>query len=452
MLEPDQIADFRHRAEVIARRLTATPILPAVVAAVLGLYQIGQLSIWLDEAFSVAAARLPTRELLHLLIDSEMHASPYYLALHFWTALGTGEAAVRSLSVVFGVVAVVTTFYVGRRYGVGFAAALILACFPYFIRYEQEARTYTLSIAGSAMSTLLYLRMVDLSSLPRTAMYWVAAAAMIYIHPLSALAVVAHGVHYLFVARADLKRAALVYGPIAVAWLPMVVFAINHPGKIAWIQPTTVDRAVEAMLTLGGGAVLTGAVLVLLALGMRRDLPAIWLLLPVVGVFAISILVQPVLNAPYMLFVLPAGAVILARNRRIAVAGLLCLSLIGTFNWYDQGTKNDWRSAAAWMTSAVQPGDGVVFAPDYLRLAIGYYARVGDPLYRARPWSEADLAGGPTDLAGIEARSRIWLVEGHGRELPDDVRAALAAFEVAEVRGYTHNSISVTLLERPATP
>lgn len=418
------------------------------IAVVLGLWSLGTQSLWLDEAFSVAAARLPTADLLALLWTSEMHASPYYLSLHVWLWFGDGEAVVRALSVAFGALAVFATFHVGKRYGVGWPAALILAVFPYFIQYEQEARTYTMFVAGSAISSLLYLRLVERWGIARAIAYVVAAALMIYIHPLAAMVVVAHAIHLLLVVRRPLPQALAVYATVGLCWLPMVRFAMSHSGKIAWIPPTDVDRSVNALLYLGGGSLVAGVLLVMLALGMRRDLPALWLIVPIVGVFVMSVLVQPVLEPKYMLGVLPAAAVIAARNRPAAIGVLVALSLVGVVNWYEHGQKADWRSAAAWVASDVQAGDGVVFAPTYMRMAFGYYARVGDPLHAARSWSAPDIGGGPTDLAGIHGRQRLWLVEGHGRELPDDVRTALAVFRVVETRDFGGAAVRVSLLEQ----
>src|SRR4051794_32995196 len=103
------------------------PLVPALVALVLGLIGIGDKSLWQDEAFSAATARLPTLDLVSYLAHNELHASPHYMLVNVWSALGTGEMQLRLLSVVVGVIGVVATYYVGLRYGVAFLAALLLA-------------------------------------------------------------------------------------------------------------------------------------------------------------------------------------------------------------------------------------------------------------------------------------------------------------------------------------
>ncbi|HYI21791.1 MAG TPA: glycosyltransferase family 39 protein [Candidatus Limnocylindrales bacterium] len=440
------------RSRELWRRMTATPAIPMTIALLLGLYAIDAKSFWFDEGFSVGMSRLPTEQLLERMQNFEMQFSPYYLALHAWFALGESEAVIRGLSVAFGVIGVAATFYVGRRYGVAFAAALILAVSSMLIEYEQEARGYTMLVAGSAVSTLLFLRLLERPGRLRALLYFLAGAALIYVFPLGALVVVAHGL-WLVVDARDLPRAlrariGLIFPAIAVAWIPMLLFALTHP-QIQWMTPTTLEDVTAAALHLSGGWILLALIVVMLATGMRRDLPALWLLVPLIGTIAITLLIQPVHQARYFIAILPPAAIILARNPRIAVVGLVALSLATVSAVYSERPKADWRSAAAYVASEVQPGDGIVFAPSFIRTTFGYYAHVGDPLFAASPWKRSDLTGGPPDIPGILARERIWLVRNDRPEMPDSVRNALATFSVAETRDFYKGKVLVDLLVKP---
>jgi mannosyltransferase len=431
------------------------PLIPALVAAALGLYRIGDKSIWLDEAFSVAVARLPTSELLLYLWRSELHASPYYVALHPWLVLGEGEAQVRALSVVFGVVAVLATYAVGRRYGVAFPAALVLAVAPYFVQFEQEARGYTLLAAWSAISTLAYLRLIEQPGRLRGAVYLATAGAIIYVHPLGAFVVVAHGLMTLLRAAPPLRwRMMALFGLIAVAWLPMVRFAASHREKIAWIEPPTPLSVTQDLIALGGGALVAGALVILLAFGFRRDLTALWLLVPIAGTLLISLTIQPALQPKYLIGVLPAAAIIAARNRPVALVILIALSLVAVGDWYVNGTKDDWRSGAAWVEEQLEPGDGIAFASANMRLAFGYYAKIGEPVYAAIPWGEHYPfgQGAPLDLDAIAQKQRIWLVQGHGRDAPAALWQALEQFEVASSRDWGRSGPYIELLVRGPSP
>jgi hypothetical protein len=178
---------------------------------------------------------------------------------------------------------------------------------------------------------------------------------------------------------------------------------------------------------------------------------AAWLLVPLLGTLAISFFVQPALQPKYLIALLPAAAIILARNRSVVIAALLVVSLLGVGNWYATGIKADWRSAGAWVQQQVQPGDGIVFEPNYLRIAFGYYARVAEPVDAALPWSAFDLQGARADIPAMLAKQRIWLVQGYAgdAQVPGDVQAALDQFGVVDERFFGGNQVRISLLEKP---
>jgi len=440
------------RARHLVAAATATPLIPMAIAAVLGLFTIGSKSIWLDEAFSIAAARLPTLDLLSFLWRFELHASPYYLLLQPWLTLGTGEAITRSLAVVFGVVAVAATFAVGKRYGVAFPAALLLSVMPLFVAYEQEVRVYTLAAAWSAIATLAYLRLTEAPSRLRAVVYVLCGALTIYIHPLVALVIAAHAVAAVTLDANKLSRRWLVaiYAMIAISWVPMFRFMLMHRDKISWIPPLTPGLFLDYLIVLAGGLLLAVAAAVLIAIGLRRDLVTIWLVVPVIGAVLISIVVQPVIQARYLLIILPAAAIIIARNRPILVGTFIVLCLVGVANWYAYGVKDDWRTMAAWVSAESQPGDGIIFAPHYERLPFEYYAKVDEPLYPKTAWTDRYMPAMGLDININPAAEnpRIWVVEEHGNRLPPDVAAVVDNYTTVESRTFGPDGPVIRLMER----
>lgn len=441
------------RLAAVGRRLAATPLLPALVAAVLGLFRIGDKPLWLDETTAVAIARLPTAEMLAHLWRVELHAAPYYIALHPWLALGDSPAAIRSLSVVFGVLAVVATWAIGRRYGVGLAAALLLAIAPIFVEFEQEARGYTLLMAGSALSTLLLLRLLERPGRWRAGAYVVVAAGLIYVHPLASLVVFAHALWFALGAEPRWRwRLLALYLPIVAGWLPMIRFALLNRDRIAWVPPTTLDNTLDALATVGGGLVLAPLVAVLLAVQLRRDPLALWLIVPIVGTIVASLVIQPMLQPRYLLAVVPAAAIILARNPRPLLVGLALICLVGVWNWYEKAdAKDDWSQISAFVGERLEPGDGIVFAPDYLRAGFGFHLRAGESIWPPLEWSVSDLRHGPLEeaLARLEAAPRVWLVRGHAADAPAELEAALAQLSATDQRDFSGpHHVRVTLLIR----
>ena len=171
----------------------------AVFAAAVVLRFWARSDLWLDEAQTVAIAKLPLARIPAAL---RQDGSPplYYFLLHFWMrAFGTSDVAVRSLSGVFGVAALPLMWLAARRTGaraagfpgsrshghaVAWAATLVLAVSPFAVRYSTEARMYTMVVAlvlcghlalGSALERPTLARLAALavvSGLLMLSHYW----------------------------------------------------------------------------------------------------------------------------------------------------------------------------------------------------------------------------------------------------------------------------------------
>jgi mannosyltransferase len=105
--------------------------------------------LWLDEAQTVAIARLPLGDLAEGLRHD---GSPplFYVILHVWMRIfGDGDLAVRFLSGLFSVAALPLMWVAGRRLGgrtVAWSALILLAASPFAVRYATEVRQYSLVV------------------------------------------------------------------------------------------------------------------------------------------------------------------------------------------------------------------------------------------------------------------------------------------------------------------
>jgi mannosyltransferase len=160
-------------------------LLILLLAFGLRFYHLGAQSFWNDEGTSVAMAQ---RDLVTIARDAaqDIHPPLYYWLLSGWVGLfGTGEAAVRSLSALSGVVVLALTFALGRRLAgpwIALAAALLAAIHPFQVYYAQEARMYMLLAALTAGAVLALVHIVQGASWPAWLALVLLEAAGLYTH------------------------------------------------------------------------------------------------------------------------------------------------------------------------------------------------------------------------------------------------------------------------------
>jgi uncharacterized membrane protein len=228
--------ESRHPALVVA-------VLAATAGLVLRLWPRGPL--WLDEAQSVAFARLPLTSIPHGL--REDGAPPlYYLVLHVWMRVfGDSDVAVRSLSIVASVAfIVVITRYALRAGGTVAAAAtaVVAATTPYAVRYATEARMYALV----ALEVALGLWVLDAALTRPTPRRLVAVAVMsavlLYTHYWSLYLLASVGAVLLLdvwrrrrssqSARSPARAAAAIVagGVLWLPWVPTFRYQAAHTG------------------------------------------------------------------------------------------------------------------------------------------------------------------------------------------------------------------------------
>ena len=137
-------------------------LLVLVVGAILRVYSLGAESFYFDEAYSVWAARHSVTWLLAL-STQRIFPPLYYLLLHFWLVFGESEFAVRSLSVVLGLVSITAIYVLATQLfdtRVGLLSAWLLAISPLHLWFSQEARMYMLVFTLNLCSACLVLSVV----------------------------------------------------------------------------------------------------------------------------------------------------------------------------------------------------------------------------------------------------------------------------------------------------
>ena len=195
----------------------------------------------------------------------------YYLLLHVWMQFaGTGEAATRSLSLLFALLAIPVSFAAGsaafdRRTG-ALAAAGAAGC-PFLTYYAQETRMYSLvvvlSTAACASFVLAFVR-GRTKHVPLLGLYLV---LLLYTHNWglflgAGLALGLIPCWYVSENRSSFWKDALIgfgfAGLLYVPWLPTLLHQVQHTGA-PWLNPPNFGAPVQITKSLLGGGTPTVA-------------------------------------------------------------------------------------------------------------------------------------------------------------------------------------------------
>jgi 4-amino-4-deoxy-L-arabinose transferase-like glycosyltransferase len=205
-------------------------ILVALIAAgaVLRFATLSNQSFWLDEAIAINSARLDFSGLFDSLAHTEGNPPLYFLLLDGWMRLfGTSEAAVRSLSALFGTAAIPLAYAIGRRLAtprIGLVAAALVAFNPLLVWFSQEARPYALLVLLSGLSFLFFAEALERPR-GRVLAGWAAASGLALATHYFAALLIAPEVVWLFVRvrpRMQLVPALAGLAIVPLALIPLV--------------------------------------------------------------------------------------------------------------------------------------------------------------------------------------------------------------------------------------
>lgn len=466
-----------------SRGAMAVPmLLVAALGASLRLLRIGSQPLWVDEASSLRFARGSLGQLWSwsTLVDPG-NPPLYYSLLHGWLIFGEGEASLRLLSAVFGVLTIPLVYALGRTirdHRLGVVSALLFAISPFQVWYSQEARAYSLLTLGatSAMLGIAHLlRHPERSgSLRGEGWAWLSyvlgTTVALLAHNTAVFLPIGANMLMLgwwwrhegrprgFVRTWLLAQLAVLF--LWGSWLPAYVRQVLHGESYAWIPRPSVGSVLSSAYALYGG-VTRGTpylleallVLVLAGLGMwswkhdRRWIAfvLVFSLAAPVGELIVSVwrpilLTQTLIWGAVPLYVTMAAGLLRLQLRLFTAALLVLIALtgFGLRSYYFLHDKEAWDQAAAYVEQRLQRGDAIVFSIDFLRIPFDYYYSA--PGTYAVP--EMGLSGTSDDtftvLQETRTRTRVWFIVSRLQPSTDDVLAALqGAGRLAAVAQFT---------------
>jgi len=447
------------------------------LGAFLRLWGIGSESVWLDEYFSLAhldAESLRAFWERMSVGDPPSVVAPAYFTLEYgWTRLfGTSTLGLRLFGVSHSVAGIYLVYLIGKElYGqrAGLIAATCLACSLPHIYFAQEIRMHGLAITLSLISMLGFVKGLDSN---RKIWWWVNGLAnlvMLWTLVFTALLVAVQGLYLLIFHRATARRIlswSVWHAGVAAsmgAWLAM------HPTPEAfWMGVPTLRDLANTFVVLAGGRVSNvdpspelpfafsldlGLALAFLGCTVfvfvrawwpgrgdsvsmedksRATLLALWLVLPPLALFAVSVLYRPCFIHRYLLFAsfpywIAAGAV-LSSLPRPRYRGVALALLLGVFAYQDIARfETSFRPAYATAARAIRQFDAAPLAGDAPYPILILKKRLNaEPFQYAEKFPEerVHVAYGVTDLPEISAEllathAGLWVLMWRWDAMPE---------------------------------
>jgi 4-amino-4-deoxy-L-arabinose transferase-like glycosyltransferase len=434
---------------------------------------LGTNSFWFDEVFSMTTAH-DWAGMYHTFIAYENNMALYYVLLHLWIAMfGEGEAAVRTLSMLFAIATVPVVHALARRLfdvRVAICADLLLTISKPMLDQADEARSYALLLLLSALSVLLFIEGINCPRWWVWICFSVSAAASVYAHYFGILAVAAcyAAAPWLGLRRLPWRHLIGAAAALAALLIPLAVWHPPNSSQIDWIERPGIKFIGFFISYFANGtkilAVLFAACIVFgIWRRMRGDREGrrqrawpfavllAWLVLPAAATFAASWIIRPVFMPKYLLGSLPALLILAATGiaslpNRLALPLMAAIVLPFGYSYLIigrlSGTIENWRDLTARVVSSAHPGDATICFPYYCARPFAYYlGRQHDPHPDLVPHEISSgpyhPGGGtallPPDLPALKRligeHPRLWLIDctSRGGEYRTTIKAALAA-------------------------
>lgn len=432
-------------------------ILLVLLGGIIRFYGLDGKSLWRDEVETFIIASEDYGRLTELSLEMPYIPVPplYFYATRLLNFQLFGHLSLRWAAAFMGLLLIPAVWLLGKE-AASFpspeAAAALTAISPLFIRYSQEARSYTMLALLATLSAYFLIRAERGGGNISWAAFTISIILALYTHHF-ALMVLAASALYVVLARrrssefpGGAKKGILQTWPvwfiIGAAYLPMIGYLARGLAGPRGIALDTIRANVHlsdlpALLSVIGppGQPVVWAVAALVLTGAIARTPwrpggkrliFLWFVVPVVITFAVPF--RHAVRIRYIIYIIPAYYILAAagltwifgkageRCWKKAALGLLCLAVLlsaaaGVRDYFREG-KQDWRSAAAFLGEVAGPEDVILVdgrGAKRLNLrnrVLDYYASLGDRVRIIRPGENPDRWLEESDYGG----RRLWYV------------------------------------------
>lgn len=432
----------------------------ALLSVLVFTYQIGKESLWLDEVYTYFASNT-WQNLVDTISWKEKNMWTYHILMYFWKFIGSGEVVMRSLSVVFSVLGVITLYKLGKELQsriLGFVSGTLLLLNIYYVQYAQEARGYSMFAFLFILSTLYLIKYMRTGKKSHNIAYVAITILAIYTH-LYAIFFIPIQAVFMFAQSLGSKKKIVstfvTYFFIALGFLPLLLAYIlsnastvvtRSKGALSWIPYADFYTFLKhfKLMSSNSGLVMTlyffllGLLFVFIVDVNKKNvvsklMPILYLtaiaFIPTTFMILFSIFIKPLFVTRYFIFTLPAFIMLIAFsltafNRKIATCGLFIILILLHINmlriFYATPLKEQWKEVLVYLEQNKKPGDKVVIFPQSLSLPVQYYLE-NNPKFKENDFVIAfpkDLKEYPhnakQDLLAVEGKIKesetIWVI------------------------------------------
>jgi mannosyltransferase len=425
------------RAFALDREMVALALL-IVLAAALRFWRLRHQGFWFDEANTSQEVRYSPGPMLTLLKHYESTPPLYYAIAWVWARIfGFGEAGLRSLSAVCGVLVVPLAYALGAKLTsrrAGLIAAALAACNPFLIWYSQEARAYELVVLLTGLSILAFVYAEE-EPTPWALAAWAVASALALATEYYSVLVVVPAAAWLLWRHRRVRAVQVGIGAVVVWSLPLLWFAIsqNATRHASWIAPIPLGHRLAQVIPQ-----------FLIAFGA----PGGGVLVRIADAIALIALISLVLRAWRAGASAERGAVIAAGLFAAGIAINFLLIAIGIDNLLTRNVIALWLPAAVLVAAGLAMPRAKVLGLTLAALlcGTGVAAAIGvslDRKYQRPDWRPVARALGIRPAPGVAQRA--ILIQGYRDVLP-------LSLYMPNLRAWSHTGTSKYSLYRHTYP
>ncbi|EKE12736.1 MAG: hypothetical protein ACD_13C00144G0041 [uncultured bacterium] len=380
-------------------------LLTLFVGLLLRLISIDQ-SLWLDEATTALAAKMPLADIFTKFLPGDFHPPLYYLLMKGWGSLfGLSEISLRTPSVIFGILTIYFIYLIAKKIfdtKTARIASILAATSGLLIYYSQEARMYSLA---AFLATLLFYLFLEKK--------WVLFSIFLPILAMTDYVSLLIIPVFWLLGYKDWKKLALAHIPlfiILIAWLPTFLSQLSGgfsvQGSAWWNLLGTISLKNIALIPvkfifgrisfnnkiLYGAVSLASAFLYAFLLTLRRPLKGFshkvlwaWLIVPILLSILISIKI-PILYYFRFLFCLPAFYILAAGGLTslkgktfwifLSTAILINIASSSLYLFNPKFQRENWRAVAEAVGA-----DAIIYPSNSQKEALTYYQKGGQIVY-----------------------------------------------------------------------